>query len=119
MKKPKTFTSVVEMLTWDCHEYSLEIGRLKAENAELKERVAFLSQADSYLANANLTSETERAIQMEKENEQLRKAGDNLDDAIQTYFELLPTLLNEMRAKAFLKGRKASREWQKAKGVQS
>lgn len=47
--------------------------------------------------------------------ERLKVAGDALDDAIQTYFELLPTLLNEVRAKAFLKGRKASREWEAIK----
>lgn len=46
----------------------------------------------------------------------LKSAGDALDDAVQTYFELLPTLLNEIRAKAFLKGRKASREWHATKG---
>lgn len=76
--------------------YDLEIW-----NRFLREDVVRLNQTDERLKAdvARLTS-----------------AGDGLDDASQFYFQLLPTLLNEIQAKAFLKGRKASREWHAAKG---
>jgi hypothetical protein len=34
-KKPEKFSSVIEMLTWDCHEYAVENARLKAKVEQL------------------------------------------------------------------------------------
>lgn len=81
MSKPKRYSirgfsaAMVEedngaMVKWE------DYAALESEVAELKERVEFLSQVDSFLQSANLDAETERCIQLETENERLRKAGE-------------------------------------------
>lgn len=90
------------------------IGALESENARLNSEVDRLRSVA--LSNKSAAEAERFAYQNAKINmERLSQAGDALDDAVQTYFELLPTLINEVRAKAFLKGRKASREWNATK----
>ena len=82
-------------------------GDVMGENARLKAEVERLTNRNK---GANMEAEEHCRRAME-----LRKAGDAMQDAVETYFELLPMLVNEVRAKAMLKGRKAIKEWNAAK----
>jgi hypothetical protein len=90
-----------------------DYAALQAEVAELKELVEFLSQADSYLQSANQNAEMERCIQLELENERLRKAGRGLRAIAEgTYCVTQPEPVKEWDA---IDGD----AWHAAKGVES
>jgi predicted RNase H-like nuclease (RuvC/YqgF family) len=93
-------------------ELKAKVSALQAEVEELKELVKFLRQADSYLQSANQNVEMERSIQLEVENERLRRAGRGLRAIAEgTYCVIQPEPVKEWDA---IDGD----AWRAAKGVQ-
>ena len=54
-EEPKTFDSVIDMLTYDCHKYAVENAQLKAERIHDLNQIGGLQEE-----NAQLKAEVER-----------------------------------------------------------
>ena len=88
MSDPKRYDDVIGMLTDQCHQYALEVERLKAEVERLEANTTKLcTHGDAEIARLKaeverLTAFTTRTIipneELQAQVERLTKAGDNL-----------------------------------------